>query len=102
MTGMNADGPHAVDVRIHHHRANAPENYPHPEGGVRKKKVEPEKIPEMEKPRRGWNCIPACVREELGIRGRAFYSDSVSSHSPIELGSPSTLPDNRALARWWQ
>jgi hypothetical protein len=26
------------------------------------------------------------VREELGIRGRAFYSDRVSSHGPLGLG----------------
>src|SRR6266511_2876326 len=47
---------------------------------MRKAKVEPEKIREMKKPRRGWSCIPACVREELGIRRRAFCSDRVSSH----------------------
>ena len=39
----------------------------------------------MKKPRRGWNDIPARVREELGIRGRAFYSDRVSSHGPISV-----------------
>jgi len=32
--------------------------------------------------RRRWNGIPACVREELGIRARAFYSYRVSSHGP--------------------
>jgi hypothetical protein len=39
------------------------------------------------------------VREELGIRGRAFYSDRVRSHGSIGLGRPDTLADNRALAR---
>jgi hypothetical protein len=47
---------------------------------MRKQKVEAKKVSEMEKPRSGWNGIPACVREELRIRGRAFYSDCVSSH----------------------
>jgi len=37
----------------------------------------------MEKPRSGWNSIPACVSEEPGICGWAFYSDRVSSHSLI-------------------
>ena len=53
---------------------------------MREQEVEPKKIREMKKPRRGWNGIPARVREELGIRGRAFYSDRVSSHGPIGLG----------------
>jgi hypothetical protein len=39
------------------------------------------------------------MREELGIRGRAFYSDRVSSHGPIGFGRPDTLADNRILAR---
>jgi hypothetical protein len=39
------------------------------------------------------------VREDLGIRGRAFYSDRVSSHGAVELGRHGTLADNRALAR---
>ena len=84
---MNEVVPDAIDVRIHHQRINKPENQHHPQRRVRKQKVEPEKIREMKKSRRGWNCIPACVREELGIRGRAFYSDRVSSHGPIGLGT---------------
>jgi hypothetical protein len=96
---MNEVVPDAIDVRIHHQRINEPENQHHPQRRVRKQKVEPEKIREMKKPRRGWNCIPACVREELGIRGRAFYSDRVSSHGPIGFGGPDTLADNRILAR---
>jgi hypothetical protein len=40
------------------------------------------------------------VREELGTRDRAFYSDRVSSHGPIGLGGPGTLADKRDLARW--
>jgi hypothetical protein len=50
----------------------------------------------MKKPCSGWNSIPACVYEELGIRPRAFYSDRVSSHVAIGFGN---LPDNRILAR---
>ncbi len=53
----------------------------------------------MKKPCRSWDDIPACVREELGIRGRAFYSDRVSSHGRIEFPRPDTLADNRILAR---
>jgi len=82
---MNEVVPDAIDVRVHHQRINEPENQHHPKRRVRKQKVEPKKIREMKKPRRGWNCIPACVREELGISGRAFYSDRVSSHGPIGL-----------------
>src|SRR5215471_9425884 len=37
----------------------------------------------MKEPRRRWNGVPPCVREELGIRARAFYSYRVSSHGPI-------------------
>jgi hypothetical protein len=50
---------------------------------MRKQKVQPEKVREMEKPRSRWNGIPTRVREELGIRDRAFYSDRVCSHGPI-------------------
>src|SRR5437016_1460751 len=96
---MNEVVPDAIDVRIHHQRVNEPENQHHPQRRVRKQKVERQKVSEMEKPRSGWNGIPACVREELGIGGRAFYSDRVSSHGPIGLGGPGTLADNRDLAR---
>ena len=96
---MNEVVPDAIDVRIHHQRINEPENQHHPQRRVRKQKVEPEKIREMKKPRPGWNCIPACVREELGIRGRAFYSDRVSSHGSIGFKGPGTLADKRTLAR---
>src|SRR2546423_2744085 len=91
---MNEVVPDAIDVRIHQQRVNEPENQHHPQRRVRKQKVEPEKIREMKKPRSGWNRIPACVREELGIRRRAFYSDRVSSHRPIALEGPGTLADN--------
>jgi hypothetical protein len=66
---------------------------------MRKQKVHPQKIREMKKPRRGWNDIPACMREEVGIRGRAFCSDRVGSHGPMGFGRPDTLADNRLLAR---
>src|SRR5213083_2181224 len=97
---MNEVVPDAIDVRIHHQRINEPEDQHHPQRRVRKQKVESEKVNKMKKPSRGWNCIPACVREELGIRGRAFYSDRVSSHGPIGLEGPGTLAENRDLARW--
>src|SRR5438874_7907026 len=97
---MNEVVSDAIDVRIHHERISEPENQHHPQRRVRKQKIEPEKIREMKKPRRSWNSIPACVREELGIRGRAFYSDRVSSHGPIGIGGPGTLADNPDLARW--
>src|SRR5258708_13444922 len=77
---VNEVVPDAIDVRIHHQRVNEPENQHHPQRRVRKQKVEPQKVSEMEKPRTGWNAIPACVREELGIGGRAFYSDPFSTH----------------------
>ncbi len=77
---MNEVVPDAIDVRIHHQRINEPKNQHHPKRRVRKQKVEAEKISEMKKPRRGWNCIPACVREELGVRRSTFYSDRVSGH----------------------
>jgi hypothetical protein len=50
---------------------------------MRKQKVQPDKVREMEKPRSGWKDIPARVREQLGIRGRSLYSDRVSSHGLI-------------------
>ena len=62
---MNEIVPHPVDVRVHHQRINEPENQHHPQRRVRKQKVEAEKISEMKKPRRGWNGVPARVREEL-------------------------------------
>ena len=99
---MNEVVPDPVDVRIHHQRINESENQHHPQRGMRKQKVEPDKIREMKKPRRGWNSIPARVCEDLGIRARAFYSDRVSSHGSIEFGRPDTLADNRILARSWQ
>src|SRR4029077_20198339 len=96
---MNEVVPHPVDVRIHHQRINESENQHHPQRGMRKQKVKREKIYEMKKPRRGWNSIPACVCEELGIRARAFYSDRVSRHVSIGFGRPDTLADNPILAR---
>ena len=86
--------PHPVDVRIDHQRINEPENQHHPQRSMRKQKVQGEKIREMKKPRRGWNDIPAGVREELGIRAWAFYSDRVSSHDFIRFGRLDTLSDN--------
>ena len=80
---MNEVVPHPVDVRIHHQRVNEPENQHNPQRRMRKQKVQPEKVREMEKPRSGWNGIPTRVREELGIRDRAFYSDRVCSHGLI-------------------
>ncbi len=96
---MNEVVPDAIDVRIHHQRVNESENQHYPQRRVRKQKVEPEKIREMKKPRRGWNGIPARVREELGPRDRAFYSDRVSSHGPIGLGGPGTLADNHGFGK---
>ena len=52
---------------------------------MRKQKVEPEKKREMKKPRRDWNDVPARVREELGLSGRSFYSDRISSHGSVDL-----------------
>src|SRR5215211_2070852 len=88
---MNEVVPDAIDVRIHHQRVHEPGNQHDPQRSVRKQKIECEQIREMKKPRRGWNCVPACVREELGTRGRAFYSDNVSTHGPIGFGGSKYL-----------
>jgi hypothetical protein len=56
----------------------------------------------MKKTGRGWNGIPAGVREELGLRGRAFYLDYVSRHGLLQLGETDTLADNQILASCWQ
>src|SRR5438093_10341276 len=68
---MNEVVPDAIDVRIHHQRVKEPENEHHPQRRVRKQKVEPEKIREMKKPRRGWNCIQrVCVKSLEFVVGR--------------------------------
>src|SRR5262249_49170595 len=81
---MNEVVPHPIDVRIHHQRVNEAKNQHHPQWRVWKQKVEPEKIREMEKPRRGWDRVPACMREELGTRARAFHSNCVSAHRDLK------------------
>jgi hypothetical protein len=95
---MNEVVPDPVDVRIYHQRVHERKNQHQPQRRVRKQEVETQKVSKMKEASRGWNSIPACVREQLGIRRRAFYSDRVSSHGLIGLGGLDTLADNRALA----
>jgi hypothetical protein len=96
---MNEVVPHPVDVRIHHQASKRTRESASPTAAHAETKSRARKDTRDEKAPPRWNGIPACVREELGIRGRAFYSDRVSSHGLFESGRPDTFADNRLLAR---
>ena len=61
---VNEIVPHPIDVRVDHQRINEPENQHRPQRRVRKHKIQPKKISEMEKTRGRRDGIPARVREK--------------------------------------
>ena len=64
---------HAIDVPGNAYRIDETENYHDPKRRARKKIKHAEEINAVEQARRDWDCVPACMGKDPGVRLGAFY-----------------------------